>query len=153
MFKYLANPLIAIVTVVIVLIVILSIFRAANLTMGFGVQAHLGNLRTSFMIEGFEGDSAPALVMYYADWCGHCKRTKPLLERARGEYKGKIKIVMLDADASENAPLLKQEDVNGFPTIRYYKSGVPKVGKKSDYEEYNGERTKEDFLQFLASHE
>lgn len=149
MFKYLANPLISIVTIVIILIVILAIFRAANLTMGFGLQAHLGNLRTSFMIEGFEGQDVPCLVMYYADWCGHCKRTKPELEAAKGQYNGKVKIIMLNAEDSENASLLKQEDVQGFPTIRYYKSGMPKVGKKSDYEEYNGERNKEDFLQFL----
>lgn len=151
MFKYLANPLISIVTIVIILIVILAIFRAANLTMGFGVRAHLGNLRTSFMIEGFEGQngSVPALVMYYADWCGHCKRTKPQLEAAKGEYQGKVKIIMIDAEAPENAGLIKQEDINGFPTIRYYKNGLPHSGKKGDYEEYNGERTKEDFLKFL----
>ncbi len=151
MFKYLANPLISIVTIVIILIVILAIFRAANLTMGFGVRAHLGNLRTSFSIEGFEGQdaSAPVLVMYYADWCGHCKRAKPQLEAAKGQYRGKVKIVMLNAEDPENASILKQEDVQGFPTIRYYKSGMPTVGKKSSYEEYNGERSKEDFLQFL----
>jgi len=148
MFKYLANPLISIVTIVIILIVILSIFRAANLTMGFGVRAHLGNLRTSFMIEGFEGQG-PALVMYYANWCGHCKSTKPQLEAAKNEYRGKIKIIMIDADEKGNDAILKQEDVQGFPTIRYYKSGVPSVGKKGDYEEYNGDRKKEDFLQFL----
>ncbi len=148
MFKYLANPLISIVTIVIILIVILAIFRAANLTMGFGVQAHLGNLRTSFMIEGFENEG-PALVMYYADWCGHCKRAKPQLEAAKNDYNGKVKIVMLNAEDPQNAALLKQEDVQGFPTIRYYKNGVPSAGQKSAYEEYNGERTKEDFLQFL----
>ncbi len=151
MFKYLANPLISIVTIVIILIVILAIFRATNLTMGFGVRAHLGNLRTSFSIEGFEGQegSGPVLVMYYADWCGHCKRAKPQLEAAKGEYRGKVKIVMINAEDTENASLLKQEDVQGFPTIRYYKSGMPVAGKKSDYEEYNGERSKEDFLKFL----
>ncbi len=151
MFKYLANPLISIVTIVIILIVILAIFRAANLTMGFGVRAHLGNLRTSFSIEGFEGQdaSSPVLVMYYADWCGHCKRAKPQLEAAKSQYRGKVKIVMLNAEDPENASILKQEDVQGFPTIRYYKSGMPVAGKKSVYEEYNGERTKEDFLQFL----
>ena len=149
MFKYLANPLISIVTIVILLIFILAIFRAANLTMGFGVQAHLGNLRTSFMIEGFEGQNSPSLIMYYADWCGHCKRAKPELEAAKSQYNGKVKIIMLNAEDPENASLLKQEDVQGFPTIRYYKSGMPTVGKKSDYEEYNGDRTKEDFLQFL----
>lgn len=151
MFKYLANPLISIVTISIILIFILAIFRAANLTMGFGIQAHLGNLQTSFMIEGFEGEDSntPSLIIYYADWCGHCKRAKPQLEAVKAEYKGKIKIIMLNAEDPENASLLKQEDVQGYPTIRYYKSGMPEAGKKSDYEEYNGERTKEDFLKFL----
>ncbi len=153
MMKTLSNPLISIVTIVIILIVILAIFRATNLTMGFGVKAHLGNLKTSFSIEGYENGSSPALVMYYADWCGHCKRTKPELEAAKSQYKGKIKIVMVDADADENAALLKQEDIQGFPTIRYYKNGMPSVGTKSQYEEYNGSRTKEDFLQFLRSNE
>lgn len=153
MLKYLANPLISIVTIVIILIVILSIFRAANLTMGFGMRAHLGNLRTSFMIEGFEDGAAPAFVMYYADWCGHCKRTKPFLEEAMTEYKGKIQIVMIDAEDAKHAALVKQEGISGFPTIRYYKGGMPKVGKKAEYEEYDGDRSKAGFLQYLRSKE
>ncbi len=146
---YISNPLIAIVSIIIILIVILAIFRASNLTMGFGVRAHLGNLRTSFSIEGFENESTPVLVMYYAEWCGHCKNTKPELEKAKNAYSGPIQIVMLDGDAPENSALMKQEDIQGFPTIRYYKSGMPKVGVKNEYEEYDGGRKKDDFLQFL----
>ena len=153
--KYLANPLIAIVSIVIILIVVLSIFRAANLGMGFGVHARIGSLKGSFMIEGYEGQDAqgPCLVMYHASWCGHCKTTLPQFNLAKGEHHGKIKMIAIESEDQGAPALLKQEGVNAFPTIRYYKNGPPAVGKKGDYDEYDGGRTKEDFLQFLSQKE
>ncbi len=153
--KYLANPLIAIVSIVIILIVILSIFRAANLGMGFGVHARIGSLKGSFMIEGYEGmegagAEGPCLVMFHASWCGHCKTTLPQFNLAKGEYSGSVKMIAIESEDPGAAALMKQEGVNSFPTIRYYKNGPPAVGKKMDYDEYDGGRSKEDFLQFLS---
>ena len=71
------NPLVGIVLALLVLIIILAIFRTASpmLTFGFGVNAHLGDLKGKFRIEAFDNmNQGPLFVMYFAEWCGHCKR-------------------------------------------------------------------------------
>ena len=39
----------------------------------------------------FEGDR-PAIIDFYADWCGHCKMVAPILEELSSEYEGKLNI-------------------------------------------------------------
>ena len=39
----------------------------------------------------FNGDK-PAIIDFYADWCGPCKMLSPLLEELAGEYHGKVAI-------------------------------------------------------------
>ena len=40
----------------------------------------------------------PAIIDFYADWCGPCKMIAPLLEELSDEYKGKISIYKVDTD-------------------------------------------------------
>ena len=148
----LSNPFVALITAIVLITIVLAFLRSMGMTIGFGANAHLGRLRGSFSIEGFEGaGKEPALVMYYADWCGHCKRAKPELERARDRYRGPVKVIFMDGDAKENAGLLKQEGVKGFPTIRYYQEGCPMMGQKRSSEEYSNERKEDAFLEYLNS--
>jgi thiol-disulfide isomerase/thioredoxin len=88
--KIISNPLFVIVMLLIVLIIVLAIFRSVSpfLNLGLGIDAHIGDLRGSFKIEAFNNNSnsQPMFVMYYADWCGHCKRTKPEFQKLMDNY-------------------------------------------------------------------
>jgi thiol-disulfide isomerase/thioredoxin len=84
--------------------------------------------------------------MYYAEWCGHCKRAKPEFEKLSQNYQGKVKILAINAESPENKDLVKSQNIEGFPTIRYYPSGLS--GK---YDEYIGSRTYSDFVQYLGT--
>ena len=139
------NPLVIIIGLILALIVILAILRPASpyLNFGFGVSAHIGDLKGSVHFEAFDNNQ-PLFVMYYANWCGHCKTTKPEFEKLKSSYKGNVEIKMLDAEASENQDLVKSQGIKGYPTIRYYPSGLGE-----NYEEYNGGRTLFDFNQYL----
>ena len=47
----------------------------------------------------FEG-SRPAIVDFYATWCGPCKMMHPILEELSKEYSGKVDIYQIDVDLS-----------------------------------------------------
>ena len=64
------------------------------------------------------------LVMFYAPWCGHCKRAKPHFVSAAAKLKaegveGKVAAV----DCTVNRKLSQRFEVKGFPTIKYFKDG------------------------------
>ena len=45
----------------------------------------------------YEGDK-PALIDFYADWCGPCRQAAPILEELAKEYEGKIYIYKIDTE-------------------------------------------------------
>jgi thiol-disulfide isomerase/thioredoxin len=144
------NPVFIMLMFVLVIIIFLAIFRSVSpfLTMGLGFNAHVGSLRGSFQIEAFENQESngPVFAMYGAGWCGHCKSTRPHFDDFKQSYKGPVKIMYIDCEDDNNKELVAQQKVSGFPTFRYYPSGLS--GK---YDEYNGERNAEGFKEYVSS--
>lgn len=70
----------------------------------------------------YEGE-LPAIVDFYADWCGPCKMIAPVLENLSKEYAGKINIYKVDTDKEQE--LASVFGIRSIPSILF----IPKEGK------------------------
>jgi thioredoxin 1 len=64
----------------------------------------------------YEGD-LPAIVDFYADWCGPCKMVAPVLEELEKEYEGKIHIYKIDTDKEQE--LASAFGIQSIPSLLF----------------------------------
>jgi len=62
------------------------------------------------------------LVMFYAPWCGHCKKFKPELEKAAAVLR-KENLIVAKVDATAEKKLAEKYQVRGYPTVKFFKKG------------------------------
>ncbi len=62
----------------------------------------------------FLGDK-PALIDFYADWCGPCKMLAPVLEDISNEYAGRVDVYKVNVDEEEE--LAMYFGIRSIPTL------------------------------------
>lgn len=62
-----------------------------------------------------EQSTVPALVDFWAAWCGPCRMVSPLLDGLAREKAGQLKLVKVDVDRSP--ALSRRFDVQSIPTL------------------------------------
>jgi thioredoxin 1 len=65
----------------------------------------------------------PALVDFWAPWCGPCQMMGPILEEAAAEWKDKIKICKLNVD--ESMAVARNYQIQSIPTMILFEKGEP----------------------------
>ncbi len=63
----------------------------------------------------------PAMVDFWAEWCGPCKMVGPVVEELAEEYKDKIKIASMDVDGNRDTPA--RFGIRNIPTLILFKGG------------------------------
>lgn len=69
----------------------------------------------------------PVVVDFYADWCGPCKMAGPILDKLADEFKGKIKVVKINIDESQE--LAQKYQVMSIPTVIVFNKGKERERK------------------------
>jgi thioredoxin len=64
----------------------------------------------------YEGE-LPAIIDFYADWCGPCKMVAPILEELAEEYKGKINIYKIDTEQEQE--LAAMFGIRSIPSLLF----------------------------------
>ena len=102
--------------------------------------------------EQFEDDISgkKALVLFHADWCGHCKKFMPEWDEVSKEVKNKSQDVVLvkvecgkPTENKKHAEIMEKYAVKGYPTILSF-------DQSGSYREYDGDRSKQGILDFLG---
>lgn len=126
--------------------------NAPKVMLLIGILIILFIVRKKFLMkEGFEStpssfgtdiQGGKKLVLFYADWCGHCKKFKPIWDDMSN---GNDKLLKIDlgGDDPNNAAIMDKYNVDGFPTVALLNNGNLE-------QTYNGERSKEALSNFIS---
>jgi thiol-disulfide isomerase/thioredoxin len=127
----------------------------AMLGLGYYVYSkYIGN-STSYNAnrenDTFNSDSnkVATMMLFYVDWCPHCKTAKPEWENLKSEYEGKqingYTIAFTEYNCTTESPetdeLMNRYKIEGYPTI--------KLIKDNQVIEYDAKPTKSTMEQFL----
>ncbi|KAI8148916.1 thioredoxin-like protein [Fennellomyces sp. T-0311] len=91
--------------------------------------------------------SRPALVEFYAPWCGHCKKLAPIYEELGDAFaNAQDQVVIAKVDADEHRDLGGRFGVQGFPTLKWFPKGVT---SSEGVEDYRGGRDLDSLSKFI----
>ena len=64
----------------------------------------------------YQGDK-PAIIDFYADWCGPCKMVAPIVEELSEEYEGLVDIYKIDTETEQE--LAAVFGIRSIPSILF----------------------------------
>lgn len=94
-------------------------------------------------------NNKPGILLIHANWCGHCKRFKPVYEeinRILNKNVVNAPLLALESEEMTDENVVKKLNVRGFPTILFFDQNGVIMDKP-----YENERTPKHILQELCN--
>ena len=85
----------------------------------------------------------PAVIDFYADWCGPCRRVAPIMEKLAEDYDGKLLVYKINVDQEKDLAAVFQ--VRSIPMVLFIPvegnpmkqvGALPESGYRETIEEY-----------------
>lgn len=100
---------------------------------------------------GAAGSNQAEIILFYVDWCPHCKTAKPEWEKVRDKYQGQqvngyvVTFTELNCtnETAEVSQMINKYKIEGYPTI--------KLIKDDQVIEFDAKPTKDTLTQFLQT--
>jgi thioredoxin 1 len=67
------------------------------------------------------GSEIPAVVDFWAEWCGPCHAIAPAVQQLASEFDGRALVAKVNAD--EYPDIVARYGIMGIPTLIYFKGG------------------------------
>ncbi len=85
------------------------------------------------------------LVLYYANWCGHCQAMKPEWQKTVSLLKNNKNLNIAEVESESLSHMSPKVDIVGFPSLKMYKNG-------KQIDEFEGQRTANVMQTFALKH-
>ena len=103
----------------------------------------------AYTADNFKDEVAKSnnFVMFYAPWCGHCKRLHPTWDELAKKFNtdDASEVVIAKVDCTVETSVCSDNDVTGYPTLKFFE----KDGKDDSAEKYRGGRDKDSLVKFI----
>ena len=91
--------------------------------------------------------SNAVLVMFYAPWCGHCKKMEPTWDEFTQNFDGYNGVKIVKVNGQDDPQTSQKHNVKGFPTVKFCPNGLNDVQGIV----YQGDRSLQSLISFLQS--
>ena len=85
------------------------------------MSAHVIEVTDANFTEEIINSDIPAIVDFWAEWCGPCKALAPHVEALAEAHQGKIKVAKLNVDHNQQVATTFQ--IRAIPTLIAFKNG------------------------------
>ena len=109
-------------------VVLASPLQASSLLSGFAALKQTAKISVPFSVAVTE--DKPALVEFYAEWCGVCQSMAPTIAHLHDRYGDRVNFVMMDIDDPQWRSQVRDFGVVGVPHFAFMGGGSLDPGNR-----------------------
>jgi thiol-disulfide isomerase/thioredoxin len=127
--------------------ILIAVVVVALIYIYFNYNIKLEGFAQRGVIEPPSATPVGTFTMYYADWCGHCQRVKPVFQELVSQSPilvGGRTITIAMVSPEKEPEKAADVEIQGFPTFIYKDAA-------GNSKPYNGDRSMDGFMEFLKT--